>query len=107
MLSKIREKFGSFYKFLWSYSDGKTILYEDHKKGWIPASNGLSERISTDLKRRGFKFLGPTTVYSHLQACGVINVHGIDCERYKKIIAKYPTIKKPKDDEKGVRYFGD
>ena len=103
---KIREEFGSFCKFLWSYSDGKTILYEDHEKGWIPASNGLSERISKYLKRRGFKFLGPTTVYSHLQACGIINDHGGDCECYKKIIATYPTIKKPRDDEKGVRYFG-
>ena len=104
---KIREEFGSFCKFLWSYSDGKTILYENHEKGWIPAGNGLSEQISKDLKRRGFKFLGPTTVYSHLQACGVINDHGNDCECYKKIIATYPTIRKPKDDENSVRYFGD
>ena len=104
---KIREEFGSFCEFLWSYSDGKTILYEDHEKGWIPASNGLSDRISKDLKRCGFKFLGPTTVYSHLQACGIINDHGSDCEYYKKIITMYPTIKKPKDDEKSVRYFGD
>ena len=104
---KIREEFGSFCKFLWSYSDGKTILYEDHEKGWIPASNGLSERISADLKRRGFKFLGPTTVYSHLQACGIINDHGSDCECYKKIIMMYPTIKKSRDNEKGVQYFGD
>ena len=103
---KIREEFGSFCKFLWSYSDGKPILYEDHEKGWIPASNGLSDRISKDLKQRGFKFLGPVTVYSHLQACGIINDHGNDCECYKKIIAMYPTIKKPKDNEKGVRYFG-
>ena len=103
---KIQEEFGSFCEFLWSYSDGKTILYEDHEKGWLPASNGLSERISKDLKQCGFKFLGPTTVYSHLQACGVINDHGSDCECYKKIIATYPTIKKLKDNQKGVRYFG-
>jgi DNA-3-methyladenine glycosylase I len=104
---KIREEFGSFCKFLWAYSGGKTILYEDHEKGWIPASNGLSDRISKDLKRRGFKFLGPTTVYSHLQACGIINDHGSDCECYQKIIATYPIIKKPKDDENSVRYFGE
>ncbi len=104
---KIREGFDSFCRFLWSYSDGKTILYEDHEKGWIPASNGLSDRISKDLKRREFKFLGPTTVYSHLQACGIINDHGSACECYKKIIKIYPTIKRLKDNEKGVQYFGD
>ena len=104
---KIREEFGSFCEFLWAYSDGKTILYEDHEKGWIPASNGLSERISKDLKLRGSKFLGPTTVYSHLQACGIINDHGSDCECYKKIITMYTIIKRPKEHEKGVRYFGD
>ena len=104
---KIREEFGSFCKFLWPYSDGKTILYEDHGKGWIPASNGLSDRISKDLKHRGFKFLGSVTVYSHLQACGIINDHGDECECYKKIVATHPTIKKAKDNEKDVRYFGD
>ena len=81
-------------------------MYEDHEKGWIPASNGLSYQISKDLKRRGFKFLGSGTIYSHLQAYGIINDHGIDCECYKKIITMYPTIKKPKDNEKGVQYFG-
>ena len=100
---KIRDEFESFCKFLWSYSDGKTILYEDHGKCWIPASNGLSDRISKDLKQRGFKFLGSVTVYSHLQACGIINDHGDDCECYKKIVATYPTIKKAKDNEKNVQ----
>ncbi|MBO6056337.1 MAG: DNA-3-methyladenine glycosylase I [Alphaproteobacteria bacterium] len=74
----------SFCKFLWSYSEGEIILYKDHEKGWIPSNNQLSNRISRDLKRHEFKFLSPVTVYSHLQACGIINNHGSDCECYKK-----------------------
>ena len=103
---KIREESGSFCKFLWSYSDGKTILYEDHEKGWIPVSNGLSDRISKDLKQRGFKFLGPTTVYSHLQARGIINDHGSDCPCYRVIVDTFPTVRKRRDHELDVRHFG-
>ncbi|ORX82375.1 hypothetical protein BCR32DRAFT_292687 [Anaeromyces robustus] len=75
----------SFCKFLWSYSDGKTILYEDHEKGWIPASNGLFYRTDKDLKRHGFKFLSSTTVYSHLQACGIINDHGSGSRQHSSL----------------------
>ena len=87
--------------------DGKTILYARHADGWIPVSNGLSARISKDLKKRGFKFLGPTTVYSHLQACGIINDHSKDCPCYAAINAANPTVHKRADAEVGVAYFGD
>lgn len=70
----IREEYGSFSEYLWGFSDGK-ILYDGHGDGQIPARNALSDRVSKDLKKRGFKFLGSVTVYSHLQACGIINDH--------------------------------
>lgn len=99
---KIREEFGSFCKYLWAYTDGKTLLYDGHADGEVPASNGLSGQISKDMKKRGFKFIGPVTVYSHLQTCGIINDHAGDCPCYKKINEAYPTIKMKPDHETGV-----
>ena len=103
---KIQDAFGSFSRYIWSWSDGKTILYNKHQQGWIPACNGLSDRISKDLKKRGFKYLGSITVYSHLQACGIINDHSEACPCYQKIIANYPVIHKRRFQEHEVRYFG-
>lgn len=102
---KIRKEFGSFDGYLWAYSSNKTILYDKHEKGFIPTSNGLSFKISQDLKKRGFKFLGPTTIYSHLQACGIINDHDQNCKRYTYINENYPTIHKHQDHEKNVCCF--
>ena len=96
---KVREEFGSFCDYIWAYSDGKTILYEGHDTGRIPVSNGLSDRISRDLKKRGFKYVGAITIYSHLQACGIINDHDIECGCHKKITENYPTVIKPRENE--------
>ena len=95
----VRKEFGSFSAYLWRYTGNKTILYSGHANGNVPASNGLSVLISRDLKKRGFTFLGPITVYSHLQSCGIINDHSADCPLYKQINAKYPTVKQPRDQE--------
>ena len=103
---KIREEFGSFDNYLWAYSQGQTILYEKHNQGYIPVSNALSETISKDLKKRGFKFLGPVVVYSHLQACGIINDHDENCPRYDYVVKNFPTIRKKRVGEKGIHYFG-
>ena len=102
---KIRQKFGSFDSYLWGYSNGKTILYDKHEQGYIPVSNGLSLKISTDLKKHGFRFLGPTTVYSHLQACGIINDHDQNCPCYRRINASNPTAHKRREAETGVHHF--
>ena len=102
---RLREEFGTFSAWIWSFTDGKTVLYDRHGDGLIPASNGLSERVSAELRKRGFKYLGPVTVYSHLQACGVINDHGRDCPRYAVVNAANETIRKRRDHEKGVRDF--
>ena len=102
---KIRHEFGSFSNYLWNYSKGKTILYEKHNLGYIPASNGLSDKISKDLKKRGFKFLGSIVIYSHLQASGIINDHDKNCPRYEFINSNYETVKKKRDLEHNVHYF--
>ena len=96
---KVREEFGTFCDYIWSYSDGKTILYQGHDAGRIPVSNGLSARISKDLKKRGFKYVGPVTIYSHLQACGIINDHDKDCPCRKNILDGYPTVVRRRDEE--------
>lgn len=100
---KICEEFGSFCRYLWSFSDNKTILYEGHGDGFIPTANGLSDDISRDLKKRGFKYLGSVTVYSHLQSCGIINDHGSDCPCYRRINESNQTIVLPPDREQNVK----
>lgn len=90
----IRKEYGLFDEYIWKFSDGKTILFKSHKEGNIPAKNELSDTISKDLKKRGFKFLGSITVYSHLQACGIINDHVKECFRHKFITDNYSTVKK-------------
>lgn len=98
---KVREEYGSFCRYIWAYSDNKVILYEGHNQsgGKIPVSNGLSAGISTDLKKRGFQYVGPVTVYSHLQACGIINDHDENCPCYRKIISENPVVILPADEE--------
>ena len=91
IVQQIREDFGSFSDYLWGYTGGKTLLYKGHETGNVPASNALSEKISKDLKKRGMKYLGPVTVYAHLQACGIINDHQKDCDCYRRLIEEYPV----------------
>ena len=88
---QIRKEFGSFSEYLWSWTNGKTLLYQGHELGNIPASNELSDQISKDLKKRGLKYIGGVTVYAHLQACGIINDHIKECDRYQQLIDQYDT----------------
>ena len=96
---KVREEFGTFSNYLWGFSKGKTILYMGHQNGILPAKNGLSDIISKDLKKRGFKYLGSITVYSHLQACGIINDHTKECFRYQQVMEGNSVIRKQRDNE--------
>jgi len=93
----VRQEYGSFSEYIWKFSGGKTILYAGHQKGKIVAKNALSDQVSRDLKKRGFKYLGSVTVYSHLQACGIINDHLEDCFRYREIVDNYPTVRRRKE----------
>ena len=90
-VQKLREEFGSFSDYLWGYTGGKTLLYKGHETGHVPASNALSEKSSRDLKKRGMKYLGPVTIYAHLQACGIINDHQKDCDCYQRLVEQYPV----------------
>ena len=98
---QIRKEYGSFCDWIWSFSGNRTILYTGHGQGHIPVSNGLSDTIAKELKRRGFKYLGTVTVYSHLQACGIVNDHACDCPCYARINAVHPTVRKRPDREVG------
>ena len=102
---KVRMEYGTFCNYLWGFSDGKTILYDGHDEGQIPVSNGLSDQISHDLKKRGFKYLGTVVIYSHLQACGIINDHDKNCPRYHDIVTHYPIVHQRCCSEKKVHQF--
>ena len=97
---KIRQEHGSFCDWLWAHTDGKTVLYMGHENGRIPVSNGLSDEIAKELKAYGFKYLGTVTVYSHLQACGIVNDHAKECPCYQEINAHNPTVRKRRCLEK-------
>lgn len=83
---EIIEEYGSFDAYIWAFSDYHTLVYRKHQAGEWEASNELSDRVSGDLRKRGFKYLGSITVYSHLQACGMINDHECKCWMYRKLI---------------------
>jgi DNA-3-methyladenine glycosylase I len=85
----IRNEFGSFDHYIWAFVDGKPIVNKLEKLSDLPAKTSLSEKISKDLKKRGFKFVGPTIIYAYMQAVGLVNDHVINCYRYKEIIEKY------------------
>lgn len=83
---KIREEYGTFDAYLWSFTEGKTLVYKKHQEGYPESKNDLSDRIAGDLKKRGFKYIGSTTVFSHLQAAGLINDHDPECWMYQLLI---------------------
>ena len=81
---EIVEEFGSFDKYIWKFVDYQPIINKWERLTEIPAKTELSDIISADLKRRGFKFVGSTIIYSHLQATGMVNDHLIHCFCYPK-----------------------
>ena len=76
---KIQEEFGSFSKYIWGFVDGKPIDNNLQSLKDVPATTPLSDAISKDLKKRGFKFVGSTVVYAHMQATGMVNDHIANC----------------------------
>ena len=76
---KIQEEFGSFSKYIWGFVDGNPIVNTPKTLKEVPATTSLSDTISKDLKKRGFKFVGSTVVYAHMQATGMVNDHVEDC----------------------------
>ena len=98
----IIKEHGSFCRYVWSYSNYKTIIYDTHPEGNVPSCNTLSNKISQDLRKRGFQYIGPTTVYSYLQACGIINDHDKNCSRFHFINNHYPTIYLTPENEETI-----
>lgn len=85
---KIREEFGSFDAFIWSYVEGKPILNRWSSLDQVPAETELSKQISKDLKKRGCRFVGPTILYAYMQSIGMVNDHVVDCFRYAELGGK-------------------
>ena len=81
---EIQKEFGSFDQYIWQFVGGKTIQNRRQSKDQIPAETTESKLLSKDLKKRGFKFVGSTIMYAHMQATGLVNDHTIDCFRYGK-----------------------
>jgi DNA-3-methyladenine glycosylase I len=86
---EVRKEFGSFNTYIWKFTGNKPIHNRFESLKEIPARTELSDVISKDLKKRGFKFVGSTIVYAHMQATGMVNDHTTSCFRYKEIIEKY------------------
>jgi DNA-3-methyladenine glycosylase I len=76
---KVQEEFGSFSSYIWNFVDGKPIINKPKTLKDVPATTPLSHEISKDLKKRGFKFVGSTVVYAHMQATGIVNDHIASC----------------------------
>ena len=82
---QIRKEFGTFNKYIWGFVDHRPLQNSWKSMKQLPAKTELAETISKDLKKRGFSFVGPTIVYSHMQATGMVNDHTADCFRYREV----------------------
>ena len=82
---KVQEEFGSFSDYIWGFVKGKPIQNKLKTLAEAPATTPLSDKISKDLKKRGFKFVGSTVVYAHMQATGMVNDHLVTCFRYNEV----------------------
>ena len=81
---EVQKEFGSFDKYIWQFTDGKTIQNRYRKMADLPANTAESDAMSQALKKRGFKFIGTTICYAFMQAVGMVNDHTTDCFRYKE-----------------------
>ena len=80
---EVQEEFNTFSKYIWDFVGGKPIQNKWKKHSDLPVTTVRAEALSKDLKQRGFKFLGPTILYAHMQATGMVNDHTVGCFRYK------------------------
>lgn len=81
----IQKEFGSFSKYIWSYTGGVPIINKFSTMEEVPAFTSLSDTLSKDLKKRGFKFVGSTVIYAHMQATGMVNDHLTTCFRHNEV----------------------
>ena len=83
----LQSEFGSFNAYIWRFVDGAPLCNHCKNIADIPATSPASDALSKDLKKRGFKFVGPTTCYAHMQAAGLVNDHLVDCFRFQALQA--------------------
>lgn len=83
---EIQQEFGSFDRYIWSFVNNEPIINQLSNAGPYPATSPESDALSKDLKKRGFTFVGSTIIYAHMQACGLVNDHAIECFRHKEVI---------------------
>jgi DNA-3-methyladenine glycosylase I len=83
---QVKEEFGTFDRYIWGFVGGKPIQNHFKSLAELPAKTDLSDLISKDLKKRGFKFVGSTIVYAHMQATGMVNDHLVGCFRHKALL---------------------
>jgi DNA-3-methyladenine glycosylase I len=82
---QVRKEYGTFDKYIWGFVNGEPIENKYKSLKELPAKTELSDKISEDLKKRGFKFVGSTIVYAHMQATGMVNDHIVGCYRHKEV----------------------
>jgi DNA-3-methyladenine glycosylase I len=82
---EIQKEFASFSNYIWSFTRGRQVTLKAKKLSEIPARTELSDQVSADMKKRGFKFLGSIIMYSHMQATGIVNDHLTSCFRFKEV----------------------
>ena len=81
---RVQKEFGSFDRYIWGFVNGQPLVNKRKMPNQIPATTKESDRLSKDLIQRGFKFVGSTVIYAHLQACGLVNDHLVECWRFKE-----------------------
>lgn len=86
---EVQEEFGSFSNYIWKFVDNKPIVNYWKNASELPTSSDISDAMSKDLKKRGFKFIGTTICYAFMEAVGLVNDHTTDCYRHKEIINNY------------------
>jgi DNA-3-methyladenine glycosylase I len=82
---EVQKEFGSFNSYIWGFVNNRPIVNNWKSLKEVPATTKESDALSKDLIKRGFKFVGSTVIYAHMQACGLVNDHLVDCFRYKKV----------------------
>ncbi len=82
---KVREEFGTFDRYIWQFTGGTMLVHKYRRLSQIPPKNREAERMSRDLKERGFSFVGPTICYAFMQAAGMVNDHLVECFRYREV----------------------
>lgn len=82
---QVQKEFGSFNAYIWQFVNHKPIVNKWKILKQVPATTRESDALSKDLIKRGFKFVGSTVVYAHMQACGLVNDHLVDCFRYREV----------------------